>query len=77
MADIQVTLSSFSNKEPSRNKTMSSSTAKNFSPKRPQQVSGTTKTWDLDSEHPKKPSKATTLIKNVPSPAMSPSEAKF
>jgi hypothetical protein len=77
MADIQVTLPLLSNKDPSKNKSPSSSTPRNSSPKRPHQESDTTKMLDSTSELPKKPSKAATSIRNAPSPATSPSEAKY
>ena len=77
MADIQVTYPLYSNKEPSKNKNPFSSTPRNYSPKRLPQASDTTKTLDSTSEHPNKPSKGNTSIRNVPSPAMSQSEAKY
>ena len=77
MADIQVPLHLYSNKEHSKSKTMYSSTAKNCLPKRHQVESDTTKMSVLDSKLPKKPSKAITSIRNVLSLAMSQSEAKF
>ena len=72
MADIQVLSLSFRNTTHSKNKTMSSLTARNSLLKKLHPVSGTTKMQDLDSKLPKKPSKDTTSIKNVPSLAMSP-----
>ena len=77
MADIQVTHLLYSNKEPSKSKSPSSSTPRNYSPKRLLQESDTTKTLDSTSEHPNKPSKVNTSIRNVPLPATSQSEAKY
>jgi len=73
MADIQVAHLLFSNTELSRSKTMSSSTAKSCSPKRLPVESGTTRMSAWASRLPRKPSKATTSIRNAPSLAMSPS----
>jgi hypothetical protein len=77
MADIQVTHLLYSNKDPSKNRSLSSSTPRNSLPRKLPQESDTTRTLDSTLEHPKKLSKETTLIKNVPSPATSPSEAKY
>ena len=76
MADIQVLFYWLSTRDPSKSKTMSSSTPKNCLPKRPLQASGTTNKWDWTSGHPRRPSNQTTSIKNVPSPLESPSEAR-
>ena len=77
MADIQVTHLLYSNKDLSKNRNPSSSTPRNSSPRKPPQESDTTRTLDSTSELPKKPSKEAMLIRNVPSPATSPSEAKY
>jgi hypothetical protein len=77
MADIQVTYPFYSNKELSKNKSPSSSTPRNFLPRRLPQESDTIRTSVSTSEHPRKPSRDNTSIKNAPSLATSPSEAKF
>lgn len=77
MADIQVTHLLYSNKDLSKNRNLSSSTPRNSLLRRPPRESDTTRMLDSISEHPKKLSKEPTLIKNVPSPAMSLSEAKY
>lgn len=59
-----------------KNKIMFSLTAKNSLLRKLHQVSGITKMSDLASKPLSKPSKETTSIKNVPSPAMSVSEEK-
>ena len=77
MADNQVHyFNNSSTKDPSKNKKPFSSTLKNFSLKKPLQVSGISKTSDLDSELLNKPSNPLTSIRNAPSPATSPSEAE-
>jgi hypothetical protein len=77
MADNQVQyFHNFSTKDPSKNKKPFSSTLKNFLLKKPLQVLGISKTSDLDSKLPNKPSNPLTSIRNAPSPATSPSEAE-
>ncbi len=78
MADNQVPLPLIrSTKELSKNKTVSSSIARNSSPRKPPQESGTTRTSDWDSKHPRKPLTDTTLIRNAHSPVTSPSGERF
>lgn len=65
MADIQVLPILFSTKDHSKNKTTSSSTARNCLPKRPLQVSDTIRMLVLTSRLPRKPSNLTTSIRNA------------
>ena len=64
-------------KDHSKNKKLSSWTARNSSLKRLAPVSDTSRTSDSDSKPPRKPSNPSTSIRSAPSPPTSPSGAKF
>lgn len=78
MADNQVLVwFILSIREPSKNKKMFSSTARNSLPRKLAQVSDTSKTLDWDSKHPRKLLNPSMLIRNAPSPAVFLSEVKY
>ena len=63
-------------RDPFKNKITFSWIQKNLLPRNPVQESGITRISDWTSKPQRKPSRATTSIKNVPSPATSPFEAR-